>query len=331
MHSGNRRKFGDRGFTLVELLVVIAIIGILIALLLPAVQSAREASRRTSCLNNLKQMGLAVQQHLDVTKHFPTGGWGHFWVGLPDRGFGKKQPGGWVYNILPFAELGSLHDLGADTSGDALESANAQRIETPVPLFMCPTRGRSGLYPYGTYVTTHFRLTKPTEREARADYAIDGGDLTQFHLAGPDTLVQGDDPSYPWPNMSGQNGICFLRSTIAIRQVTDGLSNTFLIGEKYLNPDDYETSDDPGDNETMYCGDELDLLRWTGFWGKKGNYLLHDTPGVLAYQSFGGPHSGGCNFAFCDGSTRSVAFDIDTEVLRCLGNRADGSANTSSQ
>jgi prepilin-type N-terminal cleavage/methylation domain-containing protein/prepilin-type processing-associated H-X9-DG protein len=324
MSSGNRKRVGGRGFTLVELLVVIAIIGILVALLLPAVQAAREAARRTQCLNNLKQMGLAVQNHLGVTRHFPTGGWGHFWVGLADRGFGKRQPGGWVYNLLPFSEWNALHDLGAGATGAALEIANAQRIETPVPLFMCPSRGRSGLYPYGTFVTTHYRLTKPTSRQARADYAMNAGDLTEFHYAGPDTLAQGDDGTYPFPKMSGQDGICYQRSTIAIRQVTDGLTNTLLIGEKYLNPDLYETSDDPGDNETMYCGDELDLLRWTGFFGKKGNYLLQDTPGVLAYQSFGGPHVGGVNFVFCDGSVRSLTTTIDTEVLRCLGNREDG-------
>jgi prepilin-type N-terminal cleavage/methylation domain-containing protein/prepilin-type processing-associated H-X9-DG protein len=329
MHSKNGKSSGHRGFTLVELLVVIAIIGILVALLLPAIQAAREASRRTMCFNNLKQMGLAVQQHIDVTKHFPSGGWGHYWVGLPDRGFDKKQPGSWVYNILPFAELNSLHDLGAGTTGDALETANAQRIETPVPLFMCPTRGRSGLYPYGTDVPLNFRLSKPTARQTRADYSINGGDLRQAPLGGPDTLAQGDDPSYPWPDMSGQDGICFMRSLIGVKQVTDGLSKTFLIGEKYLDPDLYETSDDPGDNETMWAADDLDQLRWTGKFGKKGAVLQQDTPGALLYESFGGPHTGGCNFAFCDGSTRSVDFEIDTEVLRCLGNRKDGSAISS--
>ena len=100
------------GFTLVELLVVVAIIGILIALLLPAVQAAREAGRRLQCSNNLKQIGLACSTHVSSQKHFPTGGWGWNWVGDADRGYGRNQPGGWVFNILPGLEMNSIHDLG---------------------------------------------------------------------------------------------------------------------------------------------------------------------------------------------------------------------------
>ena len=126
-------------FTLVELLVVIAIIGILVALLLPAIQAAREASRRTQCTNQLRQLAISFHNHHDTHKHLPTGGWRWTWLGYPEYGYGREQPGGWMYNILQFMEESALHDYGTGTDGNESQrghqgsrSASVRRHDLPV-------------------------------------------------------------------------------------------------------------------------------------------------------------------------------------------------------
>src|SRR5262245_34801212 len=132
-------------FTLVELLVVIAIIGVLVALLLPAVQAARESARRTQCKNNLKQIALGLHNHHDTFLFLPSGGWGFQWSEVPGQGSGKNQPGSWPYQILPYIEQAALFALGAgETAGSTRDQElRYQRATTPVPSYYCPSRRKS--------------------------------------------------------------------------------------------------------------------------------------------------------------------------------------------
>ena len=136
-----------RGFTLVELLVVITIIGILISLLMPAVQSAHEAARRTQCNNNIKQLALGCLNHATQFGFLPTDGWGTNWVGDPNHGAGAKQPGGWVFNVLPFIDQQNVFALQAGLTGSAKSNAAVTMLSTPLVAFNCPTRRPLALYP----------------------------------------------------------------------------------------------------------------------------------------------------------------------------------------
>jgi prepilin-type N-terminal cleavage/methylation domain-containing protein/prepilin-type processing-associated H-X9-DG protein len=320
------------GFSLVELLVVVTVIGVLIALLLPAVQAGREAARRLQCGNHVKQLALAAIHHESVCKFFPTGGWNKYWLGHPDRGFDNRQPGGWIYNVLPFIEQQSLHDLGASGGNVTIQDANTTRCATPLDGLNCPSRRPAALYRLAYSV--RFQLTGgPIAQLARSDYAMNAGDYAQWHTVLPASLQEGDDPNFKWDDMSHQTGISYQRSRVTISDIKDGTSSTVLIGEKYVNRDHYADGKDLGDSETMYCGDHLDLLRWTGIDGTAGtadnnNLPVQDRSTLISegnrVQWFGSAHADVYNMSFCDGSVRTISYSIDGEVYRRLGNRKDG-------
>ena len=168
-------------FTLVELLVVITIIGILIALLLPAVQAAREAARQTQCRNNLKQLALGCLNHEQAIGRFPTNGWGFAWTGDADRGTDWRQPGGWIYNVLPYIEQQPLHDMGVGLPWNDTNKMqpNLQRLATPLSVYTCPSRRAAAVWPWeqatGEKIAQVVNAGTPI-LAARSDYAANGGD-----------------------------------------------------------------------------------------------------------------------------------------------------------
>lgn len=314
LNDRRTKVLSSRGFTLIELLVVIAIIGILVGLLLSAVQAVRESARRMQCQNNLKQIGLAIQTHHDSQGRFPSGGWGYRWVGMTERGFGRKQPGGWIFQILPQLEQGNVFQMAS--GGPGVVEANAARmLQQPLTIFHCPSRRGPGLYPY-TEADWPLRNCLPVSEAAKSDYAINGGDTSIDGGRGPDSLAMVDLREYEWPDLENANGIAFVGSKWSLRDITDGTSNTLLVGEKYMEVG--SVGQGYGDDQTMYLGDDADVRRWCMFPPVRDRRNFDDP------DRFGGMHPAGCQFVFCDGSARPVPYTIDATVFRRLGNRKDG-------
>jgi prepilin-type N-terminal cleavage/methylation domain-containing protein/prepilin-type processing-associated H-X9-DG protein len=303
-----------RGFTLIELLVVIAVIAVLLALLMPAVQSAREAARRTQCRNNIKQLALAWHNHESTAGFFPSGGWGYRWIGIPELSYGKNQPGGWTYSCLPFLDATTLYN----TAGSVGKMIEQSRI--PLPVLHCPSRRAAIAYPCVPSVV--FREGGYSPVVSRSDYAACSSSLFRNQgnsgiPAGPSTRAEGLSGSFPW-DMTDLTGVSFLRSEVRIRDVSDGLSNTLMLGEKRLNPENYTTGLDGGDNENAFSGWDNDLNRVTGVPPAR------DERGTLDERAFGSAHAGAFNMALCDGSVRTFSYSVDQTVWVQLGHRSDG-------
>ncbi|MCC9606073.1 DUF1559 domain-containing protein [Blastopirellula sp. JC732] len=313
MRSTGRRRRGS-GFTLVELLVVIAIIGVLIALLLPAVQQAREAARRMQCTNQLKQIGLAWHNHHDTYKTFPTGGyhWSYhvtYVNGSPATG--KQQGAGWGFQILPFLEQTAVWEGGGATD-DLGRSIVA--MGSPIPTFFCPSR--RGAIAFGPtndwYAFGPDKLCLSATRNfshAGTDYAAANAEGTGI-LARPSdsTGCSSSTPTGP------KNGF---RQDIGMHSITDGTSNTIMCGDKRLNITKLFTYQGD-DNEGYTSGWDHDTVRYTN------RIPLPDPKINDGEQRFGSSHIGGFNAALADGSVRNIAYQIDLTTFTNLGNVHDG-------
>ncbi len=356
-------KRKSRGFTLVELLVVIAIIGILISLLLPAVQAAREAARRTQCKNNLRQIGLAIHNHVNSHGVFPTGGAGTYpkienYV-INGKPFGPHKQGlGWSYQIAPYLEEGALHGL---IKQDQLQAA-------VVPLYACPSR-RSGVANIATkpvflidYAaaqpctigcppgspgcpepTPHYNPLdsvpiSPATYELNWPSFWGGTNMNagqQDHYQVYDGVIvrspwRRNDPLFTHGGPGGE----FLQAAhrpIPVAKITDGTSNTFMLGEKYVRSDLYEGGG-PSDDHGWSEGWDPDTIRSTCF-------QPHQDSDGFQFQSlgaddifgpekdivyFGSAHAGGFNGIYADGSVHTLRYDIDAVLFNALGTRAGG-------
>ena len=329
-------------FTIVELLVVIAIIGLLVALLLPAVQAARESARAIQCKNNLKQITLACLNHEAAHQHFPTGGWGYRWVGDAASGFAENQPGGWAYNILPYMEASDLRALGGAIREDLAtmqpisadrEQAMVRLVTTPLGGFMCPSRRPVQGYPF---VDASFPFLAWNARRclaadssgvkcwvARGDYRANAGNVSASDQTGPPPIVLDE---HDWLQVR-QNGVIFQRSVINVKHITDGTSHTLLVGEKALAIRDYDTGEHSADDQCLFTGHDRDNAGYTATAADEIYEPLYDAEienSDRADFRFGGPHRAGMHASRCDGSVETISFEIDESAFSVLGRRNDG-------
>jgi prepilin-type N-terminal cleavage/methylation domain-containing protein len=295
-----------RAFTLVELLVVIAIIGILIALLLPAIQAAREAANVTTCSNQLRQWGLAVQNYQDSKKAYPPARIEDHWAN-------------WSILLLPYVEevaFSKRWDLGKryyDHPDDVRK--------TEVGIMYCPSRGRENRIAIDTPDGT------AKYEGATGDYAAVSGDRRVF---------TNPDPTDSWFDGTNATGVfkrakkstvkktgsivTAWKSAIQLRNITDGTSKTLALGEKLVPLAKQTVS--VGDGSIWNGDHEWNYARIAG-----PGYVLNDSNAATTNWTlvFGSDHRGGVvNFALCDASVRSLSDETDSQTLGYLTNRNDG-------
>jgi prepilin-type N-terminal cleavage/methylation domain-containing protein len=290
-------------FSLVELLVVIAIIGILIALLLPAVQRVRESASRVACSNNLRQIGMAFIHHAENYKYLPTGGNGYRvdrkWAGSGIPADYRTQTWAWGYQILPFIEQGNLY---VNTSDEIVSG-------TPIKLYFCPTRRPPTALSGGDWAV-HTYPRAMTDYAGNAGTDSTGGDNGGMYGAGKDGVVI----------RLGYTDF------VSLTDIPDGTSTTLMVGEKHLNLTFVTTEPQPDDNDGYVGGFQDDVVRWGAFPPRADEYLPEYTTATIhpTIWQFGGSHPTGFQAIFVDASVHFIHYTIDPTTFRYLCSRNDG-------
>ena len=269
-------------------------------------------------MNNLKQIGMAALNHESTYGRLPGGGWTGRWLGEPDRGTDRNQPGGWIYQLLRFLEQDDLAIWGAGLPREQQLLRNSQLASRPIPLFNCPSRRSMGPFPNGESHWYYNAAPTPTLL-AHSDYAACAGDLKHFEPDGdgPPDLKTGDNPAF-WRASAYLptyfTGVIFVRSQIRIADISHGTSNTYLVGEKYVNPSSYYSGTEEGDDEAMLTGMDACISRSTALPPLRDRFNYN-------YFFFGSGHASGCNMLYCDGRVELVGYSVDPAVHRKAGNR----------
>ena len=247
-------------------------------------------ARMAQCRNNLKQLSLGCL-HCECANGFlPTGGWCFAWVGDPDRGQGKRQPGGWLFCILPYVEQNAIFKLGSGLPSSSKLTTNVQRMGLTFATMYCPTRRRPLSYPSPAQCCPwNAALCPPTE--GRTDYVANLGDhnwVCDFDFNDYPTSLAAGNTFRNW--LPGYTGTCYSGSEVKIRDITDGTSNTFLLGEKTIDADHYLDGKDAGDDWSWDTGQQDDIVcQVASYTANQYTYYppIRDTPGANDYLGFG--------------------------------------------